>query len=136
MPEIKGQISEEKAKEVIIELWRKVGLLRGMLFSMIAEVTDLADHHPDVGRQEDIYTMTLPDAEDVMEITKCDLDELVGCEVDWDEEMGSRSAEDRLALTQDAGGSNPSSPATTEESIEEAKKILREIHFSKDEEDA
>lgn len=134
MPTIKGTISEEKAKEVIIDLWRKVGLLRGMLFSMMAEVTDLADHHPDVARQEDIYTMTLPDAEDVMEITKCDLDELVGCEVNWDDELGSRSAEDRLALTQDAGGSNPSSPATTEEDIEKARQILRELHFNKDKE--
>lgn len=132
MPTIKGTIPEEKAKEIIIELWRKVGLLRGMLFSMMAEVTDLADYHPDVGRQEDIYTMTLPDAEDVMELTKCDLDDLVGCDVDWDDELGSRSVEDHLALTQGAGGSNPSSPA--KEDIERAKEILRELHYGKDEE--
>ena len=49
-------------------------------------------------------------------------------------EMGSRSAEDRLALTQDAGGSNPSSPEAPDfsEIQEKIKKGEIQIDFAPD----
>lgn len=151
MPTIKGSISEEKAKEIIISLYRKLALTRGMLLQMISEVVELTDHHPDMARQEQLFSEVLPDADDIMEATAFNLDEELGCEVDWDDEMGSGSEEERLALTQDVGGSNPSSPAKhivepatakeiqdslniSEEDREKARKILRDLHLTKDEE--
>ena len=104
MPKIKGPISEEKAKEVIMLLVRHVGKLRGLCYSLKSEFMWGAPHN--------VYQSDLVDeTNEILRETAFNLDELVDTEIDW-EDMNGESPSGQVPVSEAGNeGSNPSSPA-------------------------
>ena len=50
---------------------------------------ELTEYHPNISKQEELYTKVLPDADRVMKQTTFDLENILDAEIDWGNVIGN-----------------------------------------------